>query len=108
ELRAGTLQIEGLAVYEAGNISAQGRAQARQVSIHSPAIPSLLLDATTSYAWEKDQLNLTNLLVSVWGGTTQGTFQAKFGDSPVKFSLNTRIHHVQLVDALRSASAPPL
>jgi translocation and assembly module TamB len=108
ELRAGTLQIEGLAVYEAGNISAQGRAQARQVAIHSTAIPSLLLDATTSYAWEKDQLNLTNLLVSVWGGTMQGTFQAKFGDSPLKFSLNTRIHHVQLVDALRSASAPPL
>ena len=108
ELRAGTLQIEGLAVYQGGAISAQGRAQARQVAILTPAFPSLRLDATTSYALEKNQLNLTNLLVSVWGGTAQGTLQANFQDSPAKFRLNSQLHQVRLDNVLRSASTPPL
>jgi len=108
ELRAGALQVEGLAVYQDGAISVQGRAQARQVAILTPAIHSLLPDVTTSYALEKDQLNLTNLLVTVWGGTVQGTLQAKFGDSPAKFHLNARIRQVELDEVLRSVSTPPL
>jgi len=108
ELQAGTLQVEGLAVYQGGTISAQGRAQAHQAVILTPALPSLLLDATTSYALEKNQLNLTNLLVSVWGGTVQGTFQANFQDSPAKFRFNSRLHQVRLDNVLRSASTLPL
>jgi translocation and assembly module TamB len=108
ELRAGTLQVEGLAVYQGGIISAQGRAQARQVAILTPSFPSLLLDAKTSYALEKNQLNLTNLLVSVAGGTVQGTLQANFQDSPAKFRLNSRLHQVRLDNVLRSPGTPPL
>ncbi len=108
EFQAGTLQVEGLAVYEGGTISAQGRAQGRQVAILTPAHLSLRVDATTSYALEKNQLDLTNLLVSIWGGTAQGTLHANFQDSPVQFRLNSRIHQVRLDDVLRSASTPTL
>ena len=108
ELRAGILQFEGLAVYQDGSISAQGRAQARQVAILNPALPSILLDATTSYAWGENQLNLTNLLVSIWGGTVRGTLQANFQDSPAKFRFDSQLHQVRLDNVLKSASTPPL
>ncbi len=108
ELRAGFLQVEGVGVYHGGTISARGRAQARQVAILTPAFPSFRLDATASYALEQEQLNLTNLLVSVWGGTAQGTFQANFQEFPAKFRLNSQLHQVRLDDVLRTASTPPL
>jgi translocation and assembly module TamB len=108
ELRAGTLQLEGVAIYQDGSLSAQGRAQARQLAVFTPVLPSLLLDATTTYALEKNQLNLTNLVVSVWGGTVQGTLQANFQDSPAKFRLNSRLHQVRLDNLLRWPGAPPL
>ena len=108
ELRAGTVQIEGQAVYQGGIISAQGRAQVRQLTILTPAFPSLRLDATASYALDNHRVNLTNLLVSVWGGTAQGTFQANFKDMPAKFRLNTQLHHLRLDDMLASTTAPPL
>ena len=108
ELRGGTLQFEGLAVYQDGNISAQGRAQARQVAVLAPGLPSLRMDGTTTYALEKTQLNFTNLLVSVWGGTVQGTLQVNFQDSPAKFRLNSRLHQVRLDNVLDSAGTPPL
>jgi translocation and assembly module TamB len=108
ELRGGTLQVEGLAVYEGGSITVQGRAQARQAAILTPPLPSVRLDATTSYAWENSQLNLSNLVVSMWGGTVQGTLQANFQNSPARFRLNSQLHHVQLDDVLLAASPPPL
>jgi translocation and assembly module TamB len=106
DLRAGTLQVEGQGVYEGGNISAQGRAQARQVAILTPARTSLRVDATTSYAVEKNQLNLTNLLVSIWGGTVQGTLQANFQDLPAQFRLHSQLHQVRLDEVMGSASPP--
>ncbi len=108
ELRAGSLQVEGLAVYHDGAISARGRAQAHQVVIRSPALPSLSLEGTTSYTLEENQINLTDFLVSLWGGTAQGTFQANFQNSMAKFHLNARLHQVRMDNALDSASAPPL
>jgi translocation and assembly module TamB len=108
ELRAGTLQIEGLAAYQGGIISAQGRARVRHLSILTPSFPSFLLEATASYALEKNQLDLTNLLVSGWGGAVQGTLQADFQNSPVKFRLNSRLHQVRLDSLLRSPGTPPL
>jgi translocation and assembly module TamB len=107
ELRAGTLQVEGLADYQGGIVSAQGRAQARQVAILTPGFPSVLLNATTSYAVEKNQLNLTNLLVAVWGGTVQGTLQANFQKSPAEFRLNSRLHQLRLDNLLRTPDAAP-
>jgi translocation and assembly module TamB len=108
ELRGGNLQIEGLAAYEGGNFSARGRAQARQVSILTPARRSLLLDATTSYTWDKNQLDLANLLVSIWGGSVQGTVQANFNNSPAKFRMDSQLRQVQLDHVLLSAGTPSL
>lgn len=108
ELRSGNLQVEGLAVFQDGTVSARGYAQARQVVTFAPALPSLPLDATTNYVLDKNQLNLTNLMVSFWGGTAQGTLRANFQDSKAKFHLSARLHQVRLDHALNSASAPPL
>jgi translocation and assembly module TamB len=106
ELRAGTLQIEGTAVYQDGAISARGRAQARQVAILTSAFPPLSVEAATSYAWENRRLSLTNLVASVWGGTVQGTLEADFQVSPAKFHLNSRLHQMRLDNFLRPVRTP--
>ncbi|MGD1154646.1 MAG: translocation/assembly module TamB domain-containing protein [Terriglobia bacterium] len=108
ELPAGSLQIEGQAIYRHGELYAQGRARARQVAVHSPTFSSERLDATADYALEKGQLNLTNLIVSAWGGTAQGTLQANLGDSPASFRLKAQVHQVRLEDALSSTAPGPL
>ena len=108
ELRAGTLKLDGLGVYQRGSLSVQGRAQAHQLTISTPAYPSLRLDATTSYALDKNQISLTNLLVSIWGGTAQGTLQVNLDGSPAKFHLNSQVRGVRLDNALTCARTPPL
>jgi translocation and assembly module TamB len=108
EWRAGTVQFEGIADYQNGSISAQGRAQGRKVAIFLPTFAPMVLDATASYTLEKSQLDLTNLVASVWGGTTQGTFQANFQGSTAKFRLNTHLHQVRLDNLLRIPGTPPV
>ena len=108
EWKAGTLQIEGIAAYQDGNFSARGRAQARKVSVVLPTLPPLLMDVTTSYALEHRQLDLTNLVAAIWGGTVQGTLQARFQDSPPTFRLNSQLHQVRLDNLLRTPGTPAI
>jgi translocation and assembly module TamB len=108
ELTAGNLQIDGQAIYRHGEWYAQGRARARQVAVLSPSLSSGRLEAMADYALEKRRLNLTNLLVSAWGGTAQGTLQADLGQSPAIFRLSAQLHQMRLADALRSAGPEPL
>ncbi len=108
ELRGGTIQVEGTGVYQGGSVSARGRAQARQLAIFTPAFPSLPLDVSTSYTLEGRQLDLTNLVVSIFGGTAQGTMQANFQDSPPKFRLNCHVYQMRLDSLLRSPRASML
>ena len=89
-------------------MSARGRAQARQLAIFTPAFPSLPLDVSTSYTLEGRQLDLTNLVVSIFGGTAQGTMQANFQDSPPKFRLNCHVYQMRLDSLLRSPRASML
>jgi translocation and assembly module TamB len=106
-LRSGALQVEGLATYEGGAISARGRAQARHVAIFTPSLPSVIVDGTANYAWEDNRLDLTNLVVGILDGTAQGTFQADFHDVPAKFRFNGWLRQVRLDSLLRSASTFP-
>jgi translocation and assembly module TamB len=107
ELSAGSLQTEGQAIYRHGEWYAQGRARARQIVVHSPLLSFDRMDATADYAFEKRRLDLTNLLVSAWGGTAQGTLQANLGQSPASFRLKVQLHQMRLAEALRSAGTEP-
>jgi translocation and assembly module TamB len=102
DLRTGSVQIEGQAIYRYGKFYAQGRARARQVTILSPLPFSGSLEGSTDYAFENSRLNLTNLALFGWGGAAQGTLQSNLGVSPPSFHLSAQLHHLQLEDALRS------
>ena len=108
EWRAGTVQLEGIATYQDGSVAAQGRAQGRKLAIFLPTFAPMLLDATASYTLEKSQLNLTNLVTSVWGGATQGTLEMNFQGPKAKFLLNARLHQVRLDNLLRIPGTPSL
>jgi translocation and assembly module TamB len=104
ELRSGTLRVEGLAVYQHGSLLAHGRAQAHQTVIVPSGLPPVRLDATARYSLEKQQFNLNDLFLSVWGGAAEGTLQADFGRSPARYLWRTRLHGVQLSNLLHSAT----
>ncbi len=105
-LREGNLVVDGTGVYEDGHLTAQGQAHARKVAILASGSRPLLLEVTSNYAWEKAQLNLSDLLVSIWGGTVQGSLQADFRNSQDRFRLSSQVRQVRLEQFLNSASGP--
>ena len=107
ELRSGNVQWDGQAQYRGGELSAHGHTRASQIMVVSPQLFSGRLDAAADYALEKKQINLTNLAVSMWGGTLRGTLQADLDDSHPSFRLSTQLHQLRLEEALRSAFAAP-
>ncbi len=106
ELREGNLVVDGTGLYEDGAITARGQAHARKVAILAPGSPPLLLEGTSNYTWEKAQLNLSGLLVSIWGGTVQGSLQADFRNSPARFRLKSQVHQVRLEQFLKFTGGP--
>jgi translocation and assembly module TamB len=107
-LQAGSWQLNGQAQYRDGGFSAQGHTRARQVAVASPRLFSGRLDATADFALERRQLNLTNLVVAIWGGTAQGVLNADLADWPPTFRLSAQVHQLRLEEALRSAFPAPL
>lgn len=108
QLRAGTLELEGLAGYQDGNFTARGRTQVRNAVINMPALPSLPLSLAADYSLGKDQLDLSDLVASIWEGTIHGTLQANFERTPAKFRLESRVQHLQLSNLLRIADGSNL
>jgi len=108
EWRSGTVQVEGNVTYQDGSLSSQGSAQGRKVSIYLPNFAPMVIDATTNYKLEDSKVNLTNLLASVWGGTTAGSMELNFQQPVATFLLDTRLHHIRLDNLLRIPGTPQL
>jgi translocation and assembly module TamB len=108
EWRAGTVQLEGNVTYEHGSLSSQGRAVGHKVSIFLPNFAPMIIDATSDYTLENSKVNLSNLIASVWGGTTQGRMELNFQEPVAKFLLDTRLHQVRLDHLLQIPGTPAL
>ncbi len=108
EWHAGIVQFEGTANYEVGRLSAQGRARGHQVSIVLPTFAPMLFDATANYSLENSDVNLTNLVASVWGGTTRGSMELNFQGPTPKFLLDIRLHQIRLDNLLKIPGTPAL
>jgi translocation and assembly module TamB len=108
EWKGGTVHFEGTGRYLDGVFSSEGKASGRKVSIVLPNLAPMLIDAASNYKLENDQLSLTNLFASVWGGSTQGSMTINFqGDEP-KFALDTRLHQIRLDNLLLTPGTPPV
>jgi translocation and assembly module TamB len=108
EVRGGKLETTGLAIYRHGEFSLQGRLHARQVQVVSGTLGSGNLEAVADYALQKRQLEVTNLTMSLWGGTARGTLRVNLDASPALFQLDTQLHQILLEDALSTATLAPL
>ncbi len=108
ELRGGGLEIDGQATYRQGHLSAKGHAHAHHVQVVSSSLTSGSLEASADYALADQQFDLTNLAVTLWGGTASGTLHANLAQSPALFQLKAQLHQLRLEDALHSAALAPL
>lgn len=108
EWHAGTVQFDGMAIYEVGKLSARGHAQGHKVAIVLPTFAPMVFDATTNYTLENSKVNLTNLVASVWGGTTRGSMELNFQGAIPKFLLDIRLHQIQLDNLLKIPGTPAL
>ncbi len=111
ELRGGTLQVEGRAVYQDGTISAQGRAQARQVAILTPALPSLDWTPRQVTHWKKTN-SISPTSSSRFGEARRRERSRRISRTRrPKFRLNSQLHQVRLDSVLapraRRPSSPP-
>jgi len=108
ELRGGSLRVEGQGIYRYGEVSAQGRVQARQLQLLVSQFNPGRLDASADYSVEKGRIELSNLLVSGLGGTAQGRAEIAFSDSTPCVHLRTQFHGLHLATILRSLPAATL
>ena len=108
ELRGGSLQIQGQAIYRHGDLFAQGIAHARQAAFSAPPFSVKGLDATTDFTVRQGKIALPNLAAAVWGGTVQAKLQADLANVPGSIRATAQLRGLQLEGALRAVTSTPL
>jgi translocation and assembly module TamB len=106
-IRAGTLEVDGSAATRAGEFTAQGRLQARQVSLETPAARLAGLDFSTEYSANSQGVEFPRLSLSGLGGNFQGRAEIMREDFPRYFTLQGRVRDVLLERVLRSLAGVP-
>jgi translocation and assembly module TamB len=107
-VQAGHLRMEGEGIYRQGEISAQGRVQAREVMLHEGSFSSGRFDTSAHFAVEHGKAELSNLAVSGWGGSAQGQVEIALRGPAPDFRLSARLRGLDLAAVLQSASPSPL
>jgi len=107
-LQNGNLRLEGQGIYRHGEISAQGRLQARQLLCRNSKFNSGPLEVSADYSLHRTQVEVSNLRVLGWGGSAKGDGQIGLaGPTPV-VRLRARLRGMELTSLLHSFRIQPL
>ena len=106
-IQGGTLKVDGSVASQPGEFSAQGRLQARQVSLETSAIRLAGLDLSTAYSANAQRLEFPNVTASALGGSLQGRMEVSLQGSSPRFSLRASIRDLLLDAVLHSFTAAP-
>lgn len=107
ELKGGNFNWEGQASYRDGKLEAKGRVRAHQLMLRTSSFEPGRIDLWADYSADLRHLEVSNLGVSLLGGTAQGWAEVSFQGSAPTFVLRTQIHELDLVRALESFSSGP-
>ncbi|MBZ5542681.1 MAG: translocation/assembly module TamB domain-containing protein [Acidobacteriia bacterium] len=106
-IQGGTLKVDGSVATHKGEFTAQGRLQARQVSLETPAVRMAGLDFSTEYSADSHRVELPNFSLSALGGSLQGRAEISLQDPSRHFSLRANVQNLPLEAALRSLTTVP-
>src|SRR5271157_2765631 len=105
-LQNGNLRLEGQGIYRHGEISAQGRLQARQMLFRD--FNSGPLEASADYSLHRSQVAISNLKVLGWRGSALGDGQVSLAGPAPQFHVRARLRDMDLLALLQSSKAQPL
>jgi translocation and assembly module TamB len=107
-LQKGNLRLEGQGIYRHGEMSAQGRVQARQVLFHDSQFDSAPLEVSADYSLHRSRVAFSNLKVLGWGGSALGDGQVSLEGPTPQFHLRARLRAMNLLALLHSSRGQPL
>ncbi|MGO8734690.1 MAG: translocation/assembly module TamB domain-containing protein [Terriglobia bacterium] len=107
-LQNGNLRLEGQGIYRHGEISVQGRLQARQMLVRDSQFDSGPLEASADYSLDRSRVAISNLKVLGWGGSALGDGQVGLTGATPEFHVRARLRDMNLVALLHSSKRQPL
>ncbi|MGA2608151.1 MAG: translocation/assembly module TamB domain-containing protein [Terriglobia bacterium] len=107
-LQNGNLRLEGQGIYRHGEISAQGRLQARQMLFRDAQFDSGPLEASADYSLDRSRVAISNLKVLGWGGSALGDGQVSLAGPTPQFHVRARLRDMNLLALLHSSRVQPL
>jgi translocation and assembly module TamB len=107
-LQNGNLHLEGQGIYRHGEISAQGRLQARQMLFRDSQFDSGPLEAAADYSLDRSRLVFSNSKVLGWGGSALGDAQVSFAGPTPQFHVRARLRDMNLLALLHSSRGQSL
>jgi translocation and assembly module TamB len=107
-LQNGNLRLEGQGIYRHGEISAQGRLQARQMLFRDSQFNSGPFEASADYSLHRSRVAISNLKVLGWGGSALGAGQVSLAGPAPQFHVRARLRDMNLLALLHSSKGQPL
>ncbi|MGD0007489.1 MAG: translocation/assembly module TamB domain-containing protein [Terriglobia bacterium] len=107
-LQSGNLRLEGQGIYRHGEISAQGRLQARQMLFRDSQFNSGPLEVSADYSLHRSRVAISNLKVLGWGGSALGDGQVSLAGPTPQFHVRARLRDMNLLALLHSFTSPPV
>jgi translocation and assembly module TamB len=107
-LQNGNLRLEGQGIYRHGEISAQGRLQARQMLFRDAHFNSGPFEASADYSLERSRVAISNLKLLGWGGSAVGDGEVSLAGPTPQFQVRARLRDMNLAALLRSSKSQPL
>ena len=107
-LQNGNLRLEAQGIYRHGEISAQGRLQARQMLFRDSQFNSGPLEASADYSLDRSQVAISNLKVLGWGGSALGDGQVSLAGPTPQLHVRARLRDMNLAALLHSSKSQPL
>lgn len=107
-VKSGSFAADTQATYQDGRqevFEAKGRLQARRLKVADPSFALGDIDLSTDYFVDRRHVKLSNLRLSLLGGTVQGRAEGSLQGSSPKFSVHTELQQLSLAQLLESISS---
>ena len=104
-LKSGSFDWDAQATYQDARqevFEVKGRLQARRLKVADPSFALGDIDLSTDYFADRRHVELSNLKLSLLGGTVQGRGEGSLQGPSPKFTVRTELHQLSLAQLLDS------
>jgi translocation and assembly module TamB len=108
EVKSGSFEWDAQSTYQGGRqevLEAKGRLQARRLTVADPSFALGDINLSTDYLADRRHVELSNLRLSLLGGTVQGRAEGSLQGPSPKFIVHTELQQLSLGQLLESISS---